>query len=168
MTDPHPWERQPGESLQAWRAFVAYRDMRNRSLVKVAEQLGESRQLMDRWSSRHQWVARVSAWETEQDRDWARQLTAARRHIAKRHVQTAQAFLTKAVERLNELNPALLSPADTVKWAEFALKVERGIYGLGDDPEEGAASVGGVRIVIDPRLLPVDSNLAAVDDDSND
>lgn len=45
------WERQPGESAQAYEAFAIYRDMgSNRSLRVVAEQLSKSDTLIKRWS----------------------------------------------------------------------------------------------------------------------
>ena len=50
------WERQPGESAQAYEAFAIYRDMgSNRSLRVVAEQLSKSDTLIKRWST---WMIR--------------------------------------------------------------------------------------------------------------
>ena len=50
---PELWERQDGETAQAFQAFAEYRDMgAERSLAKVAQKLGKSKPLMERWSSR--------------------------------------------------------------------------------------------------------------------
>jgi hypothetical protein len=66
---PKPWEQQLGESAPAFAAFKVYRDMgSSRSQVKVAEKLGKTRQLLSQWSMKHSWMARVRAWEREQDR----------------------------------------------------------------------------------------------------
>jgi len=63
------WERQPGESPEAFEAFALYRDMGiERSTAKVGRRLGKSKTLMDRWSSDHGWVMRAAVWEREQDR----------------------------------------------------------------------------------------------------
>jgi hypothetical protein len=60
------WERQPQETSKAYEAFQLYRDMGlGRSTARVARELGKSKTLMDRWSSRHDWVGRVQALE-----DW--------------------------------------------------------------------------------------------------
>lgn len=69
MNDPLPWERQKGESRQAFRAFAAYRDMGpTRSLVTVAQELGRSTTLMERWSVKWRWQDRTAAYDAEQDR----------------------------------------------------------------------------------------------------
>jgi hypothetical protein len=62
-----PWDRRPGESLPAFEAFCAYRNAgRHRSLREIAAQLGKSRSLIFRWSSKHHWVARAQAWDIDQ------------------------------------------------------------------------------------------------------
>src|SRR5690349_6145499 len=66
---PLPWERQPGDSPQAWAAFVVYRDMGpGRSIRAVCSDMGKDRGTIGLWSSRHGWRARVEAFDREQDR----------------------------------------------------------------------------------------------------
>lgn len=69
VDDPQPWERQKGDGNQAWAAFVIYRDMGpTRSLRAVCSDMGKDIGQMGRWSSRHNWKARVTAFDREQDR----------------------------------------------------------------------------------------------------
>jgi hypothetical protein len=67
---PWPWRRQPGESRQAYEAFSAY--LRNdavrhstgtRSIRQTARNLGKSRQLLERWSTRWRWIERCYAYD---------------------------------------------------------------------------------------------------------
>lgn len=61
------WDRRDGESVKAYRAFIAYRDLgAERSLSKVAQQLSKSETIIKRWSSQFDWVARAQAWDDEQ------------------------------------------------------------------------------------------------------
>lgn len=61
---PKPWHQQPGESAQAYEAFALYRDLDHaeRSIRAAASIRGKQPSLLFRWSSRHQWEARVLAW----------------------------------------------------------------------------------------------------------
>lgn len=65
-----PWVRQPGEGARPFAAFQMYRDQprMERSVRRLAEAIGRSRTIVGRWSSRWNWVARVAAWDAEQDR----------------------------------------------------------------------------------------------------
>ena len=69
MSDAPPWARQDGESVRAYDAFVAYRDLppRERSLAKTAQRLGMNLTTVEEWSRQWGWVARVQAWTDEQD-----------------------------------------------------------------------------------------------------
>src|SRR5687767_966653 len=60
------WDKQPGESAPAYRAFREYLLMGGeRSTRKVARALSKSDSLIRRWSREKRWVARVEAFEAE-------------------------------------------------------------------------------------------------------
>jgi hypothetical protein len=57
-----PFEQKPDESAKAFAAFSTYLNLgAQRSLEAVGRKLGKSKALMERWSKRHNWVARVEA-----------------------------------------------------------------------------------------------------------
>lgn len=62
MTEEHIWQRRDTESNPAYEAFRTY--MRVRSTTKVAEELGKSVTLTTRWCAEHDWVARVTAYDS--------------------------------------------------------------------------------------------------------
>nr|WP_236076026.1 hypothetical protein [Streptomyces coffeae] len=101
-----PWERQSGESPQAFEAFAAYRHLgAARSVTKVARGLGKSTTLLFQWSRQYAWVMRATVYDREQDRVFLAEQQQARRDIARRHAKLAQAFLGKALARLQALDP---------------------------------------------------------------
>jgi len=59
---PLPFEQQPRESSKAFAAFQVYLRMGpQRSLAAVGQQLGKSKVVIERWSSKFDWVSRVQA-----------------------------------------------------------------------------------------------------------
>jgi hypothetical protein len=57
-----PFEQQPRESSKAFAAFQVYLRMGpQRSLAAVGQQLGKSTVVIERWSSKFDWVSRVQA-----------------------------------------------------------------------------------------------------------
>lgn len=63
-TPPITLPRHEGESARAYEARVAYAEMgAQRSTAKVAQKLGKSKTLMDRWSERHGWAATARQWD---------------------------------------------------------------------------------------------------------
>lgn len=129
-----PWERQPGESAQAFEAFAMYRDMGvTRSHGKVAQRLGKSVQLMNRWSRRWSWVTRADAWDREQDRLWRLEQAEARREIARKHLRVGAAMMSKAVQRLQTVDPDKLTPNELERWLRTAAEMERVAAGEAED-----------------------------------
>ncbi|MGW1286370.1 hypothetical protein ACWDBD_48750 [Streptomyces sp. NPDC001118] len=126
------WERQDGESRQAFEAFAVYRDLGPaRSVTKVARELGRSRTLLGRWSRQYAWVMRSVAYEREQDRLFLAEQTQgqAQREIARRHAKLAQAVQSKAVARLQPLDPRELSPSELLRYIQVAAEIERRAVG---------------------------------------
>jgi hypothetical protein len=149
VPDPQlrPWERLRKESAQAFEGFVIYRDMgADRSLAKVAERLGKSTTLVERWSARDAWVTRVEAWETEQDREWIRQQQVHRRETGKRQLRLANAMQSALVGALANVDPKKLSPRDLATWLDVTAKVQRQALGLGDRIEVTGADGGPVEL----------------------
>ena len=121
-----PWERQSGESVQAFEAFAVYRDLGPaRSVTKVARELDKSRALVGRWSRQFAWVVRATAYDREQDRLFLAEQAQARRDIARRHAKLAQAVQSKAVARLQALDPRELSPSELLRYIQVAAEIER-------------------------------------------
>lgn len=138
---PDPWERHAEESAAAFAAFAAYRDIgAARSITRVARQLDKSRSLLGRWSRAHAWVLRAQAWDREQDRIFTAEQATARRDAARRHAKIAQAFLGKAISRLQSLDPRDLSPDQLLRYFQVAADIERKALDVegpvpdGDDP----------------------------------
>jgi hypothetical protein len=60
---PMMFEQQPRESAKAFAAFRAYLELGpQRSLAAVGRKLGKSAGLMERWSAKYEWPARVQAY----------------------------------------------------------------------------------------------------------
>lgn len=128
-----PWERQSGESPQAFEAFAVYRDLgTSRSVAKVARELGKSTTLLFRWSKQYAWVMRATSYDREQDRVFLAEQRQARRDIARRHAKVAQAFLGKAIARLQGLDPRELTPGELLRYFQVAAEIER--RAAGEEP----------------------------------
>lgn len=134
---PEPWERQQGESRQAFEAFAAYRDMENRTLAKVGRQLGKSKALMERWSSAWEWGKRTAAWDAEQDRLARQEQISEIKKMRKRHADLATAMLVKAARALQRIPEDEVRASDVSRLVETASKLERISRGdVGDVIEE--------------------------------
>lgn len=113
--DIRPWDRQPGESSKAYEAFVTYRDLgHDRTVPKVAGQLGKSQALMTRWSSQHNWVSRSSAWDSLPGRAVEEAYADRAARIAEQHDRLASKLLER-LERNLELMPEGTDPS--IKWS---------------------------------------------------
>ncbi len=117
------WERQPGESAQAYEAFAIYRDMgSNRSLRVVAEQLSKSDTLIKRWSREKKWGERCRAYDNHLD-DVARQ-EALRKYkkMRTRHIGIALQLQEKALAELKNLPDGSMTPKDITTAPPRALR----------------------------------------------
>ena len=99
-----PWERLEKETDPAWQAFCAYRDLGpNRSTAKAARLVGKSKKLMDGWSSKHEWVRRVRAWEDLIDKQKREAQLDEVGKMQRRHIQLAMNMQGLAATELKKL-----------------------------------------------------------------
>jgi hypothetical protein len=170
-----PWERLPGEPPRAYNAFATYRDLPpgRRSLDEVARRLygGGSRKRaapgrVRAWSVTWDWVRRAARWDAEVDRQGREAAVAAVRAMNERHAAEARMFQEKALQRLRDLDPARLSPAETLRYFEVATRLERVAMGAPEQiervqhagPDNGPAPPA----VVHPAFRPTPEFLAEV------
>lgn len=154
------WERQEGESNEAWKAFEKYRDMEHRTYREVSSSSG-------RWSREWSWQARVAEWDRHIARQEAEELVRYRVKMNERHRMIAATAQNKIVQWLQTLEPSKMRPAEAARWFEIAVKVERDAAGAkGEDliqspvEREVNDALSGVTL---GELLSKDTNLAGLD-----
>jgi hypothetical protein len=123
------WDCQPGEGPKPWAAFCVYRDMdlATRSLSRVAQQLGKSKVLMARWSSKRRWVGRVRAWDSEKDRQKRAGELKAIEDMSRRQVAMGRLMQSKGIDRLSTMSPdevQLLSISELIRLIETGVRLE--------------------------------------------
>lgn len=120
------WERLPDETPPAWAAFTAYLTAgTGRSVTGVGGELHKSRTLIGRWSSRHQWVRRSSAFDAHVASEYRAEIVDAQRSIAHRHLAVSQAALTKVARAVDGIDAGTLTVAELVRLWEIAARTER-------------------------------------------
>lgn len=121
-----PWERQHGESTQAYEAFVAYRDMETkRSLRAVGQQLGKSKTLIERWNKAWNWQERVRAYENELDKMFREKAIKERKKMIVRHIDIAMQLQRAALTALKDLNVEKMSVEEIRQYLKMATDLER-------------------------------------------
>ncbi len=121
-----PWERQQGESVQAFEAFDLYCKMGpERSLRKVAQELSKSDTLIKRWSSNWNWQSRSREYDNEVKRIELAEERKAVKKMQERHLKTAILMQKKAVEALSNINAEQLAAKDILRFISEGAKLER-------------------------------------------
>ena len=132
-----PWERQKGETPQAFEAFSIYRDMgSSRSTAKVGRKLGKSKNLMDRWSSRWEWVERARAYDNDLERQERAEAAKDLKEARKRQRKTGYFMQKKATEALDRQQGAADGGIDWSKLTDADLRKLASMDGGDDDEEE--------------------------------
>lgn len=121
-----PWERQKGESAQAFEAFFLYLEMgASRSLRAVSQELGKSKTLIDRWSRTYKWVERCRAWDNHLQYEAKKAAITEVRNMTKRHVTMAQQIQNAAMRALQELGSDMVNPKNFAAIVKLATELER-------------------------------------------
>ena len=123
----NPWDRLAAEKTDAaWSAFVAYRDMPlPRSLAKLGQHLGCSKQNLENWSSRNRWVDRCRAWDAAQDRITQEAIENELKQLARRNVKLIGAAQGKVAAKLAKITDNDISPGKLPQWIRALSEAER-------------------------------------------
>ncbi len=142
-----PWERQKGESGQAYEAFALYRDIgKSRTVSAVVKRLEKSRSLLDRWKARWNWEERVTAYDNEIERQAKEQVIKDRKTMLDRHVKIAMQVQKKALEALGKLSVDDMTPKDIKEYIRMATDLERLSRSLEVDSQEAEDTKQGTSL----------------------
>jgi hypothetical protein len=135
-----PWERLPGETDKAFKAFCVYRDLRqNRSFSALLDRLGKkSKTQFAVWSRKNNWQVRVRAFDDDEDRKNRIKQQESIQKMNERQAQQAETFqrivflpVTAFSERLKKDKdnkmPAIedLNKLTTVELIDLIIQVSR-------------------------------------------
>lgn len=121
-----PWERQIGESGQAYEAFAIYRDAgKSRTVSAVVKRLKKSRSLIDRWKARWDWETRAIAYDNDIERRAKEQAIKDRKKMLDRHIKIAMQVQSKALKALDNLEIETMTPKDIKEYIRMATDLER-------------------------------------------
>lgn len=148
MEKPYQWDRQPEESVQQYERFCAYRDMKyqaddpgrilsageklalghrtgQRSLRRLADQMGCSRQSLEVLSTRFHWKSRAEAYDLDVEARIRAENEAVLFKMRKVHADLARSMLTKAARGLLLIQEDSLDAASVARLVDVGVKVER-------------------------------------------
>jgi hypothetical protein len=165
LTQPEPWERQPGEPNRWYARFERYRLAGpSRSLLGILNaerQLCEAKKgksLPQAWArnaQRWRWRERAEAWDAHERRQARAAHAQQTAEMNNRHIQEAKALQAKAIQRVKSLDADDLSPTDVLRFCTESAKLERTAVG---EPEtmEGqsvtAATAGAVVFTLEDAV----------------
>lgn len=156
-----PWERQKGESAQAFEAFSTYLQMGpERSIRAVMQELHKSYTIIARWSRENGWVERCRAWDNYLQREAQKAAAAEMRAMNRRHIQLAKALQGAAAMALQEKGAAIVTDKNIAAILKLGTDLERSsqIYEvdtLSRDLKKAEEDSTAVKIICDiPRIQP--------------
>lgn len=123
--DRNAWDRRPGETTRAHRAFVAFRDAGRARQVRRLVADGVLPSNARHWSTRWNWHGRAAAWDDAcqraADEDRLDQL----RKMPVNHARIGRALQAAALGALQRLDTGTVSPGDVARLLDLGCRIER-------------------------------------------
>lgn len=158
----HPWDRLPGESARAYRAFCVYRDLGpKRSVLKAIQAAGENVDSVGRWETwctQFRWVERAAAYDEWLDRQQREAREEVLRDMARRHAELAMLLLERVRARVEAMKPEELDPGEVARWLEVAARLERLSRGAPTSQERHEVQLGPSWAELAEALLRAESS----------
>lgn len=122
----HEWERQAGESEEAYAAFKLYRDAgEKRSSIAVGKQLGKSGTIISRWCSTYRWVERARAYDNSLEREAYNATVAEIREMNRKQAKLGAALQMKAIQALQKMDVDKMNPKAIIEFLAKGAEIER-------------------------------------------
>lgn len=143
-----PWERQPGETAEAYRAFVLYRsqDPRTRSFRALAPLCSHT--LAVRWAKRWRWVTRTVEHEAWSTANQAELSETGRLHLRVRSVRLSSALMNAAEQSAAKLSETKPDASDVVALAEAGVRLGRVALDMPPDGPVARADSGSTGLSV--------------------
>lgn len=119
------WERQPGESEEAYEAFTDYYKNPKRSQKKTAKAVGKSEALIYRWSVRWHWTERAREYDNALVREEYTATLDEIRKMNKAQAAIGMLLQKKGQEALEKLNLKKMSAKDLLQFLIQGTTIER-------------------------------------------
>jgi hypothetical protein len=141
-----PWERQPEEGKEAFDAFDVYAKIgTNRSIARAAAEVGNSsggqgkdKSLLERWSSKHKWIARAASWDRHVARLENERHLMGRAEMRGRQIRDAQRLQGQVAKRIDSMTDSEISklkPSEMVMMLRAAAEIERNARAVPQDEQ---------------------------------
>lgn len=127
----NPWDRTDAESTQAWEAFRYFRDMGSaRTLVAVWKDFELNEDTVARWSARHTWRMRATAWDIHLDQIAQKEFEAEAETMGRRQAKIGMSLQSVGGARIaqfaeNEQLRESLTARDAVAIIQAGVNIER-------------------------------------------
>jgi len=132
---PGPWDRRPGEPSRAYSALVLYLQMGpERTYAKMNKLYHYNIDTLYRWNAKYGWRDRIAAYDEYMNREIMGRLQSGIAEMCERHIEEARLLQSKAIDKLSNISPDELFPADIAKFLDAAIKIERQSRGAADQP----------------------------------
>ena len=134
-----PWLRQPGETVNAYATFCAYRDLpyrdrsnvlqayvrRDRKLADIAKAKGCTTANIETLSAKNNWTDRVAAYDEHIDEMNRQEQEAEIIQMRQLHAKIAQQMVNKAARKFLQISESDMTVSDAIKMFEVGVKYER-------------------------------------------
>lgn len=121
------WARIEGESMRAYEAFRAFRELpaKDRTAERAAEEVGAPVSTARKWLTKYRWHERADAWSdrTHAIEDEAR-LTKLRQ-MHEDHLRYGKVAQMKAIQALSALRPDQIPAGAAIRLLDLGVRIER-------------------------------------------
>lgn len=150
------WERQVGEPVEAYKAFVVYRDMRPRDLKRVPDLLSIPQvgglqitlKTVKGWAARWNWADRVVSWDAELERLNGEQHIYDIMLATERQLKAGKDLQELGLRALLNLAADEVSPELALKFIDLGVKIERLALGMSSKEDAPTGPQQPIRVEI--------------------